>query len=380
MEKCQCSGAGYCPIFNRDVSRDDWDLCSRGDDRGLRCRKQWAREAGLLAPPSEASKPPDKPTGHLTAHSSPPTRVTHDINRGPRKIVLVLKQCPGDTLASTAALESLASQYPGRYLIGIDSGSTQAVYEYNPHVQDLRGQGGVERIDWHYPLIQQATQRPVHFMMGYTSHLSEILGVPVELTVNRPYLYLSEKEKAMEPQVPGKYWIINAGWKNCFETKRWLPERYQEVVDRLQGKVRIVQIGMTAHHHPKLRGVIDLIDKTSIRDLIRLVYHAQGAIGPGTFLELISAAWNKPYVMVDSARETASWLSFPSQASLVKHGKLRCCAERACWKTKLSGTQSVCEDIFTEGSIPVPRCSAMITADDVVRSIESFYEGGRLVF
>lgn len=45
---CQCSGAGYCPLFNRQVDARDHALCKRNDEKGLKHRTNCARENGML--------------------------------------------------------------------------------------------------------------------------------------------------------------------------------------------------------------------------------------------------------------------------------------------------------------------------------------------
>jgi ADP-heptose:LPS heptosyltransferase len=123
---------------------------------------------------------------------------------------------------------------------------------------------------------------------------------------------------------------------------------------------------------------VDLIDQTDLRQLLRLVYHAHGACGSCTFLQYVAAAFEKPYVLVDSAREPASWTTYPHQTSLAKHGALPCCPRGSCWRTKLSGSSSVGEQVWEGGSIPVARCSAMISPEEIVRAIEVYHEGRRL--
>ena len=94
----------------------------------------------------------------------------------------------------------------------------------------------------------------------------------------------------------------------------------------------------------------------------------------------VAAAFEKPYVLVDSAREPASWTTYPHQKSLVRHGAMSCCPRGSCWKTKLSGSSSVCEQVWEGGSIPVARCSAMITPEEIVRAVETYYAGCRLSY
>ena len=66
------------------------------------------------------------------------------------------------------------------------------------------------------------------------------------------------------------FWIIVAGGKYDFTAKWWDPRRFQQVVDHFAGRIQFVQCGEANHWHPRLRGVIDLVGKTDLRQFIRL--------------------------------------------------------------------------------------------------------------
>ena len=66
--------------------------------------------------------------------------------------------------------------------------------------------------------------------------------------------------------------------------------RYQDVIDHFRGRILFVQVGANGHHHPKLEGTIDLRGQTSLRELIRLVYHSQGVLCSITALMHLAAA------------------------------------------------------------------------------------------
>jgi ADP-heptose:LPS heptosyltransferase len=373
----------------------DFDCCQFSGERSARIKTNWLRESGLLERPCvflEDSEPKGERIRRRKAKDAPgrSQEPTQNAPEGVRKILLRNRLCAGDVLVSTAAIESLSAQHPGKFWIGVDAGNNQPIFDHNPHVRQLRRDDPEVRvIDWEYPLIGQSNQRPIHFMDAYTDSLSKALGVPIHTSVNRPYLYLSNEEKSWTNQVkestgePTKFWILNAGWKDCFTTKAWLPERYQAVVDNFRGRITFVQIGQSVHNHQRLDGVIDFIDRTDLRQLIRLGWHCEGGIGPSTFLQHLMAAFEKPYVLVDSAREPVSWMAYPAQTSLIRHGQLPCCSVRACWKTRTVALKdekngSLCEEPEFGGSVAVPRCSAMISTEDVIRAIEGYYRGGKL--
>ena len=94
-------------------------------------------------------------------------------------------------------------------------------------------------------------------------------------------------------QITGRevpYWIIVAGGKFDYTIKWWHFRRWQAVVDHFQGRILFVQVGEKHHYHPPVNGVLDLRGKTSLRELIHLVYHAQGVLCPVTLHMHLAAA------------------------------------------------------------------------------------------
>ena len=297
--------------------------------------------------------------------------------------VLILKNhlSPGDVLAMSAAVHSLHRQHPGKYLTAIDS-TCPAIWEHNPDVvsvEESKAAGGTE-VQTHYPLVNQSNQRSIHFMQAYCSFFEEALGVPVPLLTNRPHVYVSSREKTWMSQIheilgrDRPFWIVNAGVKQDYTTKGWGQGNFQSVVDLLQGKVLFVQVGKKEHLHRPLKGVIDLLDKTDDRQLIRLVYHSSGVLCGTTFLMHLAAALEKPSVILAGGREPRAWNQYPRSTVLSTVGALPCCRE-ACWKSRTvklnDGSEqdnSLCDmPVFTDP--PTPQCMAMLTPEEVVAAI-----------
>ncbi len=203
--------------------------------------------------------------------------------------------------------------------------------------------------------------------------------MPVPLATNRPHVYLSNREKSWISQVqeitgkPSKFWLVNAGVKSDFTTKYW--PWYQEVVDRLQGRVLFVQVGAAEHLHRPLKGVINLVGKTDMRQLVRLTHHSSGVLCGTTLLMHLAAALEKPAVIPAGGREPRTWNQYPLETLISLVGALPCCAKKACWKSRTvklgDGAEqdgSLCEDpAFTEP--PSPRCMALITPQEVADKV-----------
>jgi ADP-heptose:LPS heptosyltransferase len=310
----------------------------------------------------------------------------------PEKLRLINKTSPGDCLIMTGAIECLHEQHPQRYLTDVRT-SCDAIFENSPRITRLKsGVPDVREIEMHCPLIHLSDRRPVHFLEAYVDYLAEQLEVKLTLTTNRPHLYLSKREKSWISQVheitgaPGKYWIVNAGTKQDYTCKGWGHSNYQQVIDELHGRIQFVQVGEKHHLHKPLRNVINLIGRTDARQLIRLCWHAQGALGPITFIQHIFGAFEKPYVALSGGREPVMWEYYPTQTTLDTVGKLPCCQYGGCWRSRVvplgdgdPKDKHLCERPVY-GDEVVPKCMAMIQPRDAVRAILSYYEGGVLKF
>ena len=314
-----------------------------------------------------------------------------------RKLVLTQGQSPGDILMLTAAVRDLHRGHPGRFVTDVRTPCPQ-LWDYNPYLTPLDERASdVTVIACEYPLIHQSNQLPFHFIHGFHQFLGDRLGIEIRPTAFKGDIYLSGLERSWMSQVeeitgaPTPFWIIVSGGKFDYTIKWWGRDRYQEVVDRLRGRVQFVQVGERSHHHPPLDGVIDLRGKTDLRQLVRLVYHASGVVGPVNALMHLAAAVDLPphgpaqrgCVVIAGGREPPHWEAYPQHQFLHTIGALRCCAAGGCWRSRTlpigdgdekDRPEHLCLDVVDDTA----RCMALITPEMVVRSIELYYEGGAL--
>ena len=192
------------------------------------------------------------------------------------------------------------------------------------------------------------------------------------------------------------------------------------VVERFAGRILFAQVGEAGHHHPALRGVLDLRGRTDLRQLVRLVHHAQGMLCPVTLLMHLAAAVevgpgmprNRPCVVVAGGREPAQWEAYPHHQYLHTNGALRCCDNGGCWKSRVvpvgdgdgkDAPENLCVDVvhqwdpalsfirrahepvpahaaadapWRETTDFLPRCMDLISEEDVIRRIELYFDGG----
>lgn len=308
-----------------------------------------------------------------------------------QKLILVNSQSPGDLVTLTAAVRDLHTCYPKRFITDVRTGSPE-LWEHNPHITPLEvNDPEVRVLECHYPLIQFSNHRQVHFLHGFIEFLNDELGLEIKLTQDRGDIRLADAEKTMPSlveQITGRevpYWILVAGGKFDYTIKWWHFRRWQAVVDHFRGKILFVQVGENHHYHPALDGVLDLRGRTSLRELIRLVYHAQGVLCPVTLLMHLAAAVeskpggppDRPCVVVAGGREPPSWEAYPAHQFIHTIGMLPCCAQGGCWRSRSvplgDGDEKdepmhLCLDVVKN----LPRCMHLITPAQVTRAMDVY--------
>ncbi len=327
---------------------------------------------------------------------------SRSIMEGQRKLLLKNFQSPGDILMLTAAVRDLHRNHPGRFLTDVDT-SCGHLWENNPYITKLnRDDPSVEIINCEYPLIHKSNQAPYHFIHGFAQDLSQKLKVPIQLTEFKGDIHISQDEQSWMSQIQEMgvnkpYWVLVAGGKYDYTAKWWNPDYYQEVVDKLVGKVLFVQTGEKDHFHKPLKNVINLVGKTDLRQLVRLIYNSVGVLSGITFAMHAAAAIpvragmpeNRACVVVAGAREPTQWEAYPNHRFLSNTGALPCCKQGGCWKSRcqLVGDgdkkdfEGLCEaPIQITNDLRIPKCMHMIKPDDVVKAVNTYYDGGILEY
>ncbi len=319
---------------------------------------------------------------------------SHDAR--PRKLILRNAQSPGDIVMLTAAVRDIQVRYPGRFLIDVRT-SCGDLWRHNPRLTRLdENDPEVEVIECKYPLVNRSNQEPWHFLHAFSAFIGEKLGLTINPTAMSGEIHLSDEERAQSTveTLSGSrapYWVVVAGGKFDLTTKWWSNHRYQAVVDHFLGKIRFVQVGESKHHHPGLERVIDLRGKTSLRGLVEVIHHAQGVLCPITGPMHLAAAVptkagypeKRACVVVAGGREPPHWEAYSHHQFIHTVGALTCCAHGGCWKTRVRSfddgsqmdePQRLCEQPMGEYA----RCMEMITPDQVVDRIETYFVGGNL--
>ena len=341
----------------------------------------------------------------------------------PIKIVLQHYLCPGDITVMTAIPRELHRHYPGKFEVSVRTLHPD-IWIGNPFIEHNFVKD--DEVPPHYKIIKlgydprQERGGARHFLHSYLEDaVKQLEGFGVTslpLTEFRPYIRLTEEERNRKPDPNGifqgrPYWLVMAGGKRDITAKWWDPKNWQMVVHSLSSDVTfpmIAQVGQSKHNadHPSLRAAANLVDKSTLRELIWLTYHSRGVICGVTSLMHIAAALRKPCVVVAGGREAWWWDSYddraferhkstipekyhklfplrPNHVYLDTLGKLACCRDNGCWKRGIGEmkTGDNCVDIIkpkpysTTQSIPQPRCMTMITPRDVLRAVVRLEKG-----
>lgn len=311
------------------------------------------------------------------------------------KLILRCWYSLGDITLLTAAVRELHTAYPGRFLTDLRT-PFDDLWLHNPYITPVRDDEG-RVIECDYALLNESNVAPFHAIHSFTENLAEQLGIRIRPRLFKGDIHVHPLEKAWTPQVAEivgtdvPYWIISAGGKHDITIKWWATERWQAVVDHFKGRILFAQIGAKGDHHPALRGVIDLREKTTVRQLIRLVYHSAGVLCPVTGVMHLAAAVptrpdrpkNRACVVIAGGREPSQWEAYPHHQFLHTVGALPCCDNGGCWKARTNPLgdgdrrdKSLCIDVVKssrrKSAVPLPRCMDMITPADAITAIERY--------
>lgn len=309
-----------------------------------------------------------------------------------RRILLRCQLALGDVVLLTAVVRDLHRAYPGQLAIGVKTGFP-ALWWFNPHITSSVQEAapGTEIVDVACPLASVANRLPAHALHGFTDFVAARLGLSLAPFRFHGDIHLSRAEcTAPSPirQFLGRsmpYWLILSGGKHDLTVKWWSHERYQAVVDHFRGRILFAQLGREGDHHPRLRGTLDLRGRTTVRELVHWMHHAQGVVCGVTGLMHLAAAVPRavgqsglrPCVVVAGGREPVHWEAYPGHQFLHTIGALPCCRSGGCWRSRTrrlgdGAPQDEADQLCLARRGSIPRCMDMIRPEDVIRQVENF--------
>ena len=275
------------------------------------------------------------------------------------------------------------------------SGGEVGDYDFGKADGDIKGPEILKLLHKKY-----GTRRHVGGLTHLPEDLQEVFGKQDKFSSvfgrQRADIHLTEKEKSYSliNDLYGnniKYWVVSPGGKSDCTCKIWDWRKFQDVIDYFDGMIKFVTIGRSDHLVDKLRGVIDLTDKFNddVRGLIPLVYHSEGCVSGVSFLMHLAAAVpprfskeRKPCVAIYGGREPTSFTAYCNHQVLHTNGSFKCCDNGGCWHSRViplptnpkRNTRFCQLPVEVEGKT-IPSCMDVITAQDVIRGIEKYYDG-----
>ena len=273
-----------------------------------------------------------------------------------------------DELLLTGAVRDIQDKLQSTFLFDIKT-NYPAIWDNNPYVfKNPTKSLGVYKI---IPDITNSDFR--HRATSYASSFNKLVRHKIEPSSLRGEIYLSKEEidavsfaktaPFAQNFISEKYWIISTGDVGY----QWEIDRYQKVVDYFREKITFVQVGKMGI---KLNGVVDVIGKTNLRQLINVMYHANGVLCHPSFLSHLAAAvpvkegdkCPRACVVIGGGKYSQIYEHVPGQCFLSSVGLLYCCETGGCWKSE-------CVNKTEKG---IPKCLDMIRFDDIIREIEKF--------
>jgi ADP-heptose:LPS heptosyltransferase len=289
-------------------------------------------------------------------------------------LLLVNHQGAGDVVVTTGIVRDIATAWPGRFRIGVDT-PCAALWENNPHIDSAAARDpDAIRLAFNFPFAGEEDRLQLSMADTFRLHVSTALHLPVPPSECHGDIHLSSAERFAPPAVPGRYWLVTDGAKGDMPLKLWPTRFYQEVVDYFSGRLTFVQVGGAGNYHPRLNGAVDLVGKTGLRNLVKLVYHAAGTLSPPSFLMHLAASVPtpdgslRPAVVLHGGRETPAYTAYPGHRAVSTVGLYDCCRTGGCWRSK----PAECRYPVQVGAETVGRCMAETTPDEVIPLIDKW--------
>ena len=176
------------------------------------------------------------------------------------------------------------------------------------------------------------------------------------------------------------YWIIFAGGTR-FNTWKWYPY-YQQIVDHLQAKTTVIQLGKKEDYHPMLKGLIYMVGRINLRETINFIYHANGIICPLSLPMHIEAALPKKEnvdrkcIVLAGGNQPANYLTYNKHK--VFSTKLECSPDGGCGKIRCQKIgngdkfekENLCENYTQIGNVKYSKCMENIKAEDIIGELK----------
>jgi hypothetical protein len=194
-----------------------------------------------------------------------------------------------------------------------------------------------------YTTYDPSEDRDPEPLRHFAAMMCEKAGIKGRVAI-RPYLYLTDGEKATGRLAPDQIVVQSSagGAGTPLLNKEWYVERMQAVVDRFRERYTVVQLGVGKDS--KLRGVVDLTGRTSLREVAAVLCQARAFVGLAGGLMHLARAVNCPAAIVYGGRERAEISGYVCNENITRWPP---CSP--CWRRNRCDHDRVCmQDISAE--------------------------------
>lgn len=284
-----------------------------------------------------------------------------------KKLLLEVYDFLGDNVMLTSIIKNLSEQYNDKYEIGVLTEKFKDVYKNNPNVNfDINLKNNdifIKRFGYFNKHDFYADYG--HSIFGFKRHIEEKLGIEIFIKdMNCDiHLYNDEKENRF-----GNYWVLNAGFMNNILVKHYPHEKFEQVVKLLEGKIKFVQVGTGMYHIP-IDGCINMVNKTSLRQLFNIIYNSRGTLSPISstiHLSTMQSPYGKPRpsVVIAGGRENNQLFIYNNTFPISNVGFYDCCKINGCLKRNDCNHK-----VFLNNGLWSPKCMCDISPERIAETI-----------
>lgn len=257
-----------------------------------------------------------------------------------KKTLIRMTQAPGDSISLTAFVRDFTKEFP-EIQLGVNCTGGDEIFKNNPHVTALDTfDESVTTIKLDYKHWVNQTILGARHHYYHASHVcyKKDTGIEVPKGEAKPELFLSPEED-VPPEDAFQYWVIAPGNKTDIPAKAYPGAEFQNVISYLPDYVwkQVGSAGEKGHRikhiNPELNGVVNLIDKTTLRQLMVLIKYSRGVLCHLSMPMLVAQAFNRPCVVVAGNREALKVFEYPNTEFLASTHLLPCATENGCYCT-----------------------------------------------
>lgn len=233
----------------------------------------------------------------------------------------------GDGLMLTPTLKALKLREPNcRIIVYSKSKLFDQVLLLNPYIDKLRGIGLFRNLasSFHYHFFRHnfhvlayGRTRPSLFYRN--AHAIEVIGkmMGVEIIDKQVQIHITEREndKAVLFLKQYKNPLLIQITSRCSNNQNWPVEKWEELIRRMP-ECTFLQVGDA--HEVKVKGAVDLLGKTTIRESMALLKNVKSFVAVVSFLNHASNAFLSKGVVLFGASPPQNW-GYPNNINIYKN-------------------------------------------------------------